>query len=52
MGGRAVVPDDIAGTAVFLASDDSWHVNGHAIIVDGSTEVLATAGLRYFGAGT
>lgn len=46
--GRAIVPGDIAGTALFLASDDSWHVNGQAIAVDGGAEVLASKAVRYF----
>jgi NAD(P)-dependent dehydrogenase (short-subunit alcohol dehydrogenase family) len=32
---RAGLPEDIAGAAVFLASDGSSFVNGHDIIVDG-----------------
>lgn len=48
--GRVVEPADIAGTAVFLASDEAWHVNGHAIVVDGAAEVLGDKALRYYGA--
>ena len=32
---RAGMPDDIAGAALFLASDDSTFINGHALVVDG-----------------
>ncbi len=47
--GRVIEPEDIAGTAVFLASDEAWHVNGHAIVVDGAAEVLGDKALRYYG---
>ncbi len=33
--GRTGVPEDLAGAAVFLASDASDYVNGHVLFVDG-----------------
>jgi len=32
---RAGLPEDIAGAALFLASQASSFVNGHALVVDG-----------------
>ena len=32
---RAGLPEDIAKASLFLASDDSTFVNGHALVVDG-----------------
>jgi NAD(P)-dependent dehydrogenase (short-subunit alcohol dehydrogenase family) len=32
---RAGLPEDIAQAALWLASDDSSFVNGHALVVDG-----------------
>lgn len=36
---RAEVPEDIAGTLVFLASDDSDFITGQTILVDGGSAV-------------
>jgi len=33
--GRVGDPDDMAGPAVFLASDDARYITGHRIFVDG-----------------
>ena len=39
--GRAGVPEDIAGAAVFLASDLSAYVTGTTMHVDGGTHAAA-----------
>lgn len=36
---RAEVPEDVVGTFVFLASDDSDFVTGQTIVVDGGGSV-------------
>ena len=33
--GRGGTPDDLAGPAVFLASDDARYITGHMLVVDG-----------------
>ena len=39
--GRAAVPEDIAGAAVFLASDLAGYVTGVTLHVDGGTHAAA-----------
>jgi NAD(P)-dependent dehydrogenase (short-subunit alcohol dehydrogenase family) len=38
--GRVGSPEDIAPTAVYLASDDSRFMTGQAIVVDGGFSVV------------
>lgn len=47
--GRAAYPEDIAAAAAFLASDESWFINGHVLVMDGTNEVLAHKGRPFFG---
>ncbi|MDP2931961.1 MAG: glucose 1-dehydrogenase [Chloroflexota bacterium] len=37
LGGRVGLPEDVVGTALFLASDASSYITGHYILVDGGT---------------
>jgi NAD(P)-dependent dehydrogenase (short-subunit alcohol dehydrogenase family) len=37
--GRAAAPDEIAGWAAFLASDDAGYANGANIVLDGGRGV-------------
>jgi NAD(P)-dependent dehydrogenase (short-subunit alcohol dehydrogenase family) len=37
---RASEPDDMVGTAVFLASDDASYITGQTIIVDGGKQFI------------
>lgn len=38
--GRLGTPDDIAGPAVFLASDEAKYITGHVLVVDGGVLAL------------
>jgi NAD(P)-dependent dehydrogenase (short-subunit alcohol dehydrogenase family) len=46
--GRAAQPDDIAGPALFLASDEARYVSGASLLVDGAWAVTGYPDMRPF----
>jgi NAD(P)-dependent dehydrogenase (short-subunit alcohol dehydrogenase family) len=44
--GRIAAPTDVAGAAVFLASDAAAYVTGHELLVDGGLTINGTVGHR------
>lgn len=40
--GRLGEPEDIAGVAVFLASQAGAYISGHTLVVDGGSTVTGT----------
>lgn len=46
--GRTPLPDDLAGAAAYLVSDEAWYVNGSVLVVDGANEVLQSRAHRQY----
>jgi NAD(P)-dependent dehydrogenase (short-subunit alcohol dehydrogenase family) len=46
--GRAAQPDEIAGPALFLASDDAGYISGASLLVDGAWAVTGYPDMRAF----
>ncbi|MDA8269583.1 MAG: SDR family oxidoreductase [Actinomycetota bacterium] len=46
--GRPPLPDDLAGAATFLISDEAWYINGSVLVADGANEVLQSRAHRQY----
>ncbi len=46
--GRAAQPEEIAGPALYLASDDASYINGTGLVVDGAWSVTTYPDMRAF----